>query len=102
MFGQKAPGRLCVKCHAFSLSGSTVKTIGREQAMGRASRLVPEPPNDPDDRNARPGRDDEPWPGSRAARLKLPRAIDTLKTLALEYGVCVRPVTLRRTDLVTG
>jgi Replication initiator protein, pSAM2 len=41
-------------------------------------------------------------PGSRAARLRLPRAIDALKTLAEEYGVCVRPVTLRRTDLGTG
>jgi hypothetical protein len=44
----------------------------------------------------------EARPGSRAARLKLPRAIDALKTLALEYGVCVRPITLRRTDLGTG
>jgi hypothetical protein len=44
----------------------------------------------------------EARPGSRAARLKLPRAIDALKTLALDYGVCVRPVTLRRTDLGTG
>jgi hypothetical protein len=41
-------------------------------------------------------------PGSRAARLKLPRAVDALKNLAVEHGVCVRPVTLRRTDLVTG
>jgi hypothetical protein len=43
-----------------------------------------------------------PRPGSRAARLRLPRAIDALKNLALEYGVCIRPVTLRRTELVTG
>jgi hypothetical protein len=45
---------------------------------------------------------EQPRPGSRAARIKLPRAIDALKTLALEYGVCVHPATLRRTDLVTG
>ncbi|GAA1797243.1 replication initiator [Planosporangium flavigriseum] len=43
-----------------------------------------------------------PRPGSRAARLKLPRAVDALKNLADDYGVCVRPVTLRQTDLVTG
>src|SRR5439155_21152238 len=43
-----------------------------------------------------------PRPGSRAARLRLPRAIDAMKALAVEYGVCVRPVTLRRTELVTG
>ncbi len=44
----------------------------------------------------------EARPGSRAARNKLPRAIDALKTLATEHGVCVRPIALRRTDLVTG
>ncbi len=32
----------------------------------------------------------------------LPRAIDALKHLAEEYGVCVRPLALRRTDLDTG
>lgn len=41
-------------------------------------------------------------PGSRAARMALPRAIDALKQLAAEYGVCTRPVLLRRTDLATG
>ncbi|GIF68759.1 hypothetical protein Ais01nite_67940 [Asanoa ishikariensis] len=41
-------------------------------------------------------------PGSRAARMALPRAIDALKQLATEYGVCTRPVLLRRTDLATG
>lgn len=44
----------------------------------------------------------EPRPGSRAARLRLPKALDALKAMAAEYGVCVRPVTLRRTDLETG
>jgi len=43
-----------------------------------------------------------PRPGSRAARMAMPRAIDALKALAVEYGVCVRPVSLRRTDLATG
>ena len=47
-----------------------------------------------DDRAARPG--------SRAARLALPRAVDALKDLAAEHGVCIRPVALRRTDLTTG
>ncbi|GIF75310.1 replication initiator [Asanoa siamensis] len=44
----------------------------------------------------------EARPGSRAARMALPRAIDALKQLANEYGVCARPVLLRRTDLSTG
>jgi hypothetical protein len=44
----------------------------------------------------------EPRPGSRAARNKMPRALDALKNLAQEHGVCLRPVTLRRTDLGTG
>jgi hypothetical protein len=44
----------------------------------------------------------EARPGSRAARLALPRAIDALRALATEHGVCVRPVALRRTDLTTG
>jgi hypothetical protein len=41
-------------------------------------------------------------PGSRAARLALPRAVDALRDLAIDYGVCIRPVSLRRTDLATG
>jgi hypothetical protein len=44
----------------------------------------------------------EARPGSRAARLAMPRAIDVVKKLALEHGVCVRSITLRRTDLATG
>ncbi len=41
-------------------------------------------------------------PGLRAARLRLPRAVDVLRELANEHGVCARPVTLRRTNLQTG
>jgi hypothetical protein len=41
-------------------------------------------------------------PGSRAARLANPRAVDTLRELAIEHGVCIHPITLRRTDLTTG
>jgi hypothetical protein len=44
----------------------------------------------------------EARPGSRAARNAMPRTIDALKALATEYGVCARPVLLRRTDLGTG
>jgi hypothetical protein len=44
----------------------------------------------------------EARPGSRAARLAMPRAVDALKDLAIDYGVCVRPVCFRRTDLETG
>ncbi|MER7445235.1 replication initiator [Micromonospora avicenniae] len=43
-----------------------------------------------------------PAPGSRAARLAMPMSRQVLKEMAAEYGVCLRPVTLRRTDLHTG
>ena len=43
-----------------------------------------------------------PRPGSRLARLAMPRAVDALKAMAEEHGVCTRPVLLRRTDLTTG
>ncbi|MFY1625864.1 replication initiator [Micromonospora sp. WMMD735] len=43
-----------------------------------------------------------PTPGSRAARLALPMSRQVLKEMAAEYGVCLHPVTLRRTDLHTG
>ncbi|MEU8607125.1 replication initiator [Actinoplanes sp. NPDC048791] len=43
-----------------------------------------------------------PRPGSRAARMALPRAVDALKNLAIDHGVCIRPVSLRRTALTTG
>ncbi|MEV6810714.1 replication initiator [Micromonospora sp. NPDC051296] len=43
-----------------------------------------------------------PTPGSRAARLAMPMSRQVVKEMAAEYGVCLRPVTLRRTDLHTG
>jgi hypothetical protein len=43
-----------------------------------------------------------PRPGSRAARMLLPLAADVVKDMASEYGVCLRPIGLRRTDLTTG
>ncbi|MFF5171903.1 replication initiator [Micromonospora sp. NPDC000089] len=43
-----------------------------------------------------------PRPGSRAARMALPRSVDVLKEIAAEYGVCARPLAMRRTDLDTG
>jgi len=46
--------------------------------------------------------DQAPRPGSRAARMLLPRSAEALRSLAEEYGVCSRPVLLRRTDLATG
>ncbi|MGB2569293.1 replication initiator [Micromonospora citrea] len=45
---------------------------------------------------------DSPAPGSRAARMALPMSRQVLKEMAAEYGVCLHPVTLRRTDLHTG
>jgi hypothetical protein len=41
-------------------------------------------------------------PGSRADRLTHPRARDVVTEAAIEFGVCIRPVLLRRTDLTTG
>ena len=49
-----------------------------------------------------PGLAEEPRPGSRAARRLIPLAADVVKDMANEYGVCLRPVGLRRTDLATG
>ncbi|HEY0698573.1 MAG TPA: replication initiator, partial [Micromonospora sp.] len=43
-----------------------------------------------------------PRPGSRAARMLMPRSVDVVADLAADYGVCTRPVSLRRTDLDTG
>jgi hypothetical protein len=40
--------------------------------------------------------------GSRADRMRHPRATEVLHDLAERHGVCVRPVTLRRTDTWTG
>ncbi len=44
----------------------------------------------------------QPRPGSRAARRLIPMAADVVKDMAAEYGVCLRPIGLRRTDLETG
>lgn len=43
-----------------------------------------------------------PRPGSRAARMGLPRSVEVLREVAAEYGVCVRPLSMRRTNLDTG
>ncbi|GAA2186145.1 hypothetical protein [Micromonospora lupini] len=34
--------------------------------------------------------------------MALPRSIDVLKDIAIEYGVCIRPLAMRPTDLDTG
>lgn len=46
--------------------------------------------------------DASPRPGSRAARMLMPRSVDVVADLAADYGVCTRPVSLRRTDLDSG
>ncbi|MFI5491862.1 replication initiator [Actinoplanes sp. NPDC051859] len=51
---------------------------------------------------AAPDADTEPRPGSRAARLGLPLSVHVLKDICAKHGVCLRPVSLRRTDLHTG
>ncbi|MFF0658484.1 replication initiator [Micromonospora tulbaghiae] len=62
--------------------------------------LTPEP-TPPADPVAVPA-DLAPAPGTRAARLALPMSRKVLTEMAAEYGVCLHPVTLRRTDLHTG
>src|SRR4051812_21395045 len=51
---------------------------------------------------ATPDGDGEVRPGSRADRARQPRARDVLRETAVEFGVCVRPIPMRRVDLVTG
>ncbi|PTA44197.1 replication initiator [Micromonospora sp. RP3T] len=58
----------------------------------------PVPPADPVTIPA----DVAPAPGTRAARLALPMSRKVLTEMAAEYGVCLHPVTLRRTDLHSG
>src|SRR3954470_16424168 len=41
-------------------------------------------------------------PESRADRARQPRARDVLRETAVEFGVCVRPLPIRRVDLDTG
>jgi hypothetical protein len=43
-----------------------------------------------------------PRPSSRLARAKMPRAKDVVHDLAVEVGVCVRPLPLRRINTSTG
>jgi hypothetical protein len=43
-----------------------------------------------------------PRPGSRAARLSHPTVLAALRQVAIEHGVCIRPLAMRRTDLATG
>lgn len=50
----------------------------------------------------RPAEATAPRPGSRAARLLMPRSVDVVKDIATQAGVCTRPLSLRRTDLDTG
>ncbi len=45
---------------------------------------------------------DEVPPGSRADRARQPRARDVLRETAVEFGVCVRPLAMRRVNLDTG
>jgi hypothetical protein len=46
--------------------------------------------------------DAAPRPGSRADRASRPRAMDVLRETAVEFGVCVRPLPMRRVDPATG
>jgi hypothetical protein len=39
---------------------------------------------------------------TRAERMRMPLARDVVEAVAVEYGVCVRPVAVRRTDMNTG
>ncbi|GIL29507.1 replication initiator [Actinocatenispora comari] len=48
------------------------------------------------------GQEDTPRPGTRAARLLQPIAKNMAAELAKQFGVCVKPVWLRRTNTATG
>lgn len=39
---------------------------------------------------------------TRAERARMPLAREVVRAVALEHGVCLRPIALRRTDVVTG
>lgn len=41
-------------------------------------------------------------PKARSTRMAVPLAKNVLKEIAAEYGVCVRPIAIRRTDVDTG
>jgi hypothetical protein len=43
-----------------------------------------------------------PRPGSRAARARMPLAVDVVHEAAVAHGVCVRPVAMKVTDTATG
>src|SRR3954466_3196409 len=45
---------------------------------------------------------EEERPGSRADRARRPRARDVLREIAVEFGVCVRPLPMRRINPTTG
>src|SRR3954470_16392532 len=45
---------------------------------------------------------EEPRTGSRADRARRPRARDVLRETAVEFGVCVRPLPMRRINPITG
>lgn len=40
--------------------------------------------------------------GTRAERMRRPLARQVVEAVAIDHGVCVRPVPVRRIDLVTG
>jgi hypothetical protein len=40
--------------------------------------------------------------GTRAARMSQPRTVDVLQQMAVEYGVCIRPVPYRYLNPATG
>jgi hypothetical protein len=42
------------------------------------------------------------WSSSAPGKVRPPLARDLVKAVAVDHGVCIRPVAMRRTDLVTG
>ncbi|WP_242606220.1 replication initiator [Protofrankia symbiont of Coriaria ruscifolia] len=44
----------------------------------------------------------EPTAGSRAARMRQPLARHVLEAVAVENGVCIRPLAMRKVDIATG
>src|SRR3954462_6063139 len=42
------------------------------------------------------------WSPSAPGKVRPPLARDLVKAVAVDHGVCIRPVAMRRTDLTTG
>ena len=98
--------RNCANCprYAYRWHGTHIAPILARQRPAAVQLPLFSTIGAPDDRPdpARPTRPPEPRPGSRAARTGAAPRRRRPQADGREYGVCIRPVALRRTDLTTG